>query len=68
MGGLQWDGSARVVAIKSGKRSRFAVMEGGELTVAAMAGFVDKALGGDLQYAALKETLEVVPAYLQDLE
>lgn len=64
--GLQWDGTAKVVAIKSGKRNRFAVMDG-ELTGGSLAQFVDKILGGDLQYSALKETLEVVPAYLQDV-
>jgi hypothetical protein len=55
-----------VVAIKSGKRNRFAVMDG-ELTGGSLARFVDKILGGDVQFSALKETLEVVPAYLQDV-
>ena len=64
--GLAWDGEAKVVAIKSGKRNRFAVMDG-QLTSGSLAQFVDKILGGDVQYSPLKEALEVVPAYLQDV-
>ena len=53
-----------LVAVKVGKRNRFAKLEG-ELELASMGGFVDRILGGDMTFAALKPLPELEPPYLQ---
>ena len=47
-----------------GKRNRFATLDG-VLELASMGGFVDRILGGDMTFAALKPLPELEPAYLQ---
>ena len=49
-----------------GKRNRFAKLEG-ELELASMGGFVDRILGGDMTFAALKPLPELEPPYLQGM-
>ena len=53
-----------LLAVKVGKRTRFAKLEG-ELELASMGGFVDRILGGDMTFAALKPLPELEPPYLQ---
>ena len=61
-GGLEGD---RVVAVKAGKRMRFALLEG-EPTVEAAGAFVDRILGGDMQFSKLSSPPELEPHYLLD--
>merc|ERR1711924_407168 len=53
-----------LVAVKVGKRNRFAKLEGA-LELASMGGFLDRILGGDMTFAALKPLPELEPPYLQ---
>jgi len=62
--GLALDALPKLVAVKPGKRSRFAVLDG-ELEVKAMGSFVDRILGGDMQFKPLKPLPELEPPYLQ---
>ena len=62
--GIKMDQLPMMVAVKVGKRNRFAKLEG-ELAISSMGGFVDRILGGDMTFAALKPLPELEPAYLQ---
>lgn len=44
----------RLLVLKLGKRARAALMPQSDLTAAAVESFVDKVLGGDVQFAAVK--------------
>lgn len=62
--GVTWEGKARVIAIKTGKKNRYAIHEGGADSADV---FVDRILGGDMQFRPLKVMPELTPAYLQDV-
>jgi hypothetical protein len=49
-----------------GKRSRFALLEG-DMEAKPMGGFVDRILGGDMSFKALKPLPELEPPYLQGM-
>ena len=64
--GLQLGQLPKLVAVKVGKRSRFAQLDlEGELALQPMAGFVDRIRGGDMSFLPLKPLPELEPAYLQ---
>lgn len=66
--GLTLDALPKLVAVKPGKRSRFAVLEAAgddALELKAMGSFVDRILGGDMQFKPLKPLPELEPPYLQ---
>eukprot|EP00238_Polyblepharides_amylifera_P002545 CAMPEP_0196573778 /NCGR_PEP_ID=MMETSP1081-20130531/3620_1 /TAXON_ID=36882 /ORGANISM="Pyramimonas amylifera, Strain CCMP720" /LENGTH=428 /DNA_ID=CAMNT_0041891605 /DNA_START=21 /DNA_END=1307 /DNA_ORIENTATION=+ len=65
--GVQWEDHPVVIAVKTGKRKRFAVMEG-EVSLVKLSDFVDRILGGDLQFSPLKSVPELVPSYLQNIK
>lgn len=65
--GITWDGTPRVVAVKSGKKKRFSVLEGA-LEQQPMTQFVDSILGGDAAFKPLKTAPEITPAYLQNMK
>ena len=54
-----------LVVVKHGKRPRVARMEG-PLTAAGAAAFLDRVLGGDVQFAPLKELPELVSDAVRD--
>jgi len=62
--GLSLSELPKLVAVRAGKRSRFAVLDGG-LEAEAMGRFVDRILGGDMVFQKLKELPELEPPYLQ---
>jgi len=62
--GIEMSQLPMMVAVKVGKRNRFAKLEG-DLAISPMGGFVDRILGGDMTFAALKPLPELEPAYLQ---
>jgi len=62
--GIEMSQLPQLVAVKVGKRNRFAKLEG-ELAISPMGGFVDRILGGDMSFAPLKPLPELEPAYLQ---
>ena len=53
------------MAVKAGKRMRFALLDG-EPTVEAAGAFVDRILGGDMQFSKLSSPPELEPHYLLD--
>lgn len=63
--GIEMSQLPMLVAVKVGKRNRFAKLEG-ELEISSMGGFVDRILGGDMTFTALKPLPELEPAYLQE--
>lgn len=56
----------RVVVVKPGKRSRFAIFDG-PARAAEVAAFVDRVLGGDVQFKALAKLPELEPEYLKNV-
>mmetsp|Transcript_2357 Transcript_2357/g.2625 ORF Transcript_2357/g.2625 Transcript_2357/m.2625 type:complete len:199 (+) Transcript_2357:1312-1908(+) len=64
--GLAWEGTSKMIAVKTGKRNRYAVMEG-ELSSDNMNTFVDKILGGDMQFKVLKALPDLVPDYMMNM-
>lgn len=57
----------QLVAVRSGKRSRFALGEGG-LDSGSMGAFVDNILGGGATFKKLSELPELTPPYLMEPE
>jgi len=55
-----------MVAVKAGKRPRFAKLEGNALEEAPMAGFVDNLLGGGATFKRLDELPDLEAPYLLD--
>jgi len=53
----------QLLAVRPGKRSRYALAEG-ELQGSAMGAFVDRILGGDMSFTRLRELPDLEPAYL----
>lgn len=67
--GVTWDGSPKVIAIKTGRKNRFAVMDvEASFSQSTISSFVDKILGGDMMFKPLKQVPEIVPAYLMDMK
>jgi hypothetical protein len=64
--GLELAQLPQLVAVKVGKRSRFALLEG-DMEAKPMGGFVDRILGGDMSFKALKPLPELEPPYLQGM-
>uniref|UniRef100_A0A7S0RA54 protein disulfide-isomerase n=1 Tax=Pyramimonas obovata TaxID=1411642 RepID=A0A7S0RA54_9CHLO len=65
--GVTWEGTPRIVAVKSGKKKRFSVMDG-SLDKLAITQFIDRILGGDAAFKPLKTNPELIPAYLQNMK
>lgn len=57
----------RLIAVRTGKRSRFALLDGA-LELAAMGSFVDRILGGDMSFKRVAELPELEPPYLLEQE
>ena len=62
--GLTLDALPKLVAVKVGKRSRFALLDG-PLELGPMGAFVDRILGGDMSFQKLNPLPELEPPYLQ---
>ena len=65
--GLSAEQLPRLVAVRTGKRSRYAVADGG-LDSYEMKSFVDRILGGGMSFKRLAELPELVPPYLMDTD
>lgn len=63
--GLTAADAPRLVAVKTGKRNRFAVYEG-SLELKAASEFLDRILGGDMQFKAIADLPEFEPEYLRN--
>jgi len=65
--GLELSGLPKLVAVKVGKRNRFAVLDCDMSELKPMGAFVDRILGGDMTFKPLKPLPELEPAYLQGM-
>jgi len=67
--GAEDDGQMpRLVAVKFGKRPRYALSEPGAFEVPAMGAFIDTILGGGASFKKLAELPELTPPYLMEPE
>ena len=64
--GLTAADAPKLVAIKTGKRNRFAVADESAISLATAVPFLDRILGGDMMYKNLEKTPEFEPAYLRN--
>lgn len=62
--GLAAAGLPALLAVRGGKRSRYALIEG-PLELGSMGTFVDRILGGDMAFKRIPELPDLEPAYLQ---
>ena len=63
--GLTAKDAPRLVAVKTGKRNRYAVYEG-SLELKQASEFLDKILGGDMQFKNLPTLPDFEPEYLRN--
>jgi hypothetical protein len=63
--GVKKRNAPSLVAVKSGKRNRFAVLNGPVLDEAVASVFLDKILGGDMQFKPIKALPALEPEYLR---
>jgi len=63
--GLTKEDAPKLVAVKTGKRNRYAVFDG-DFDLKPVSGFLDRILGGDMQFKNLPKLPEFEPEYLRN--